>query len=100
MLYQGSVYLTTSEFYDSGAARLPSIYWAVIEPNNLATGQVTVRGSGVVASKDGMALAFPVVAALSSGDGMVIAFSYSKGGTVQGLGQAYAGEYHTHWVLH
>lgn len=89
VLYQGSVYLTTSEFY--GTARVPSIYWAVIEPGTLATGAITVQGSGVIASKDGIALGFPVIAATASGDGAVVAYSYSRSGEVSGLGPVYAG---------
>lgn len=94
-LHQGSVYLTTSEFFGSGSNRVPSVYWAVIEPGTLATGGITVQGSGVIASKDGLALAFPVIAALSHGEGAprgaVIAYSYSKAGEVAGIGKAYAG---------
>lgn len=91
MLYQGSVYLTTSEFYGSGASRVPSIYWAVVEPASLATGGINVQGSGVIASKDGIALAFPTIAALASGDGAVVAYSYSTSGSVAGVGRGYAG---------
>lgn len=89
MLYQGSVYITTSEFY--GAGRVPSIYWAIIEPNSMATGAITVHGAGVIASKDGLALGFPVIAALASGDGAVVAYSYSGSGEVAGIGPVYAG---------
>lgn len=91
MLYQGSVYLTTSEFFGSGSNRAPSVYWAVIEPGTLATGGIPVQGSGVIASKDGLALAFPVIAALSNGEGVVVAYSYSRSGEVAGIGRAYAG---------
>jgi hypothetical protein len=90
-LYQGSVYLTTSEFFGSGSNRVPSVYWAVIEPGTLATGGITVQGSGVIASQDGLALAFPVIAALNNGEGAVIAYSYSKSGEVASIGKAYAG---------
>lgn len=90
-LYQGSIFLTTSEFYGSGSNRVPSVYWAVIEPGTLATGGITVQGSGVIASKDGLALAFPVIAALNNGEGAVVAYSYSKSGEVAGIGAAYAG---------
>lgn len=92
MLYQGSVYLTSSEFYGSGANRVPSVYWAIIEPGTLATGAVTVQGSGVIASKDKLALAFPTIAALANGEGAVIAYSYSTSAKVAGLGAGYAGE--------
>lgn len=92
MLYQGSIYLTTSEFYGSGSNRAPSVYWAIVEPGNLATGAITVHGAGIIASKDGMVLGFPVIAALSSGDGAVIAYAYAKSGEVNGVGPAYPGE--------
>jgi len=92
MLHEGSIYLTTSEFYGKGTHRVPSIYWAIIEPGSLATGAVTVHGSGVIASKDGLMLGFPVIAALSSGDGAIIAYSYAKAGDVNGIGAAYPGE--------
>ena len=98
VLYQGSVYLTTSEFY--GTARVPSIYWAVIEPGTLATGAITVQGSGVIASKDGIALGFPVIAATASGDGAVVAYSYSRSGEVSGLGPVYAGVWCGRGVRH
>jgi hypothetical protein len=92
MLYQGNVYLTSSEFYGSGAKRVPSIYWAIIEPGSLATGAINVQGSGVIASKDGMALAFPAIAALEDAEGAVVAYSYSTSAVVAGVGAGYAGE--------
>lgn len=93
MLHEGSIYLTTSEFYGKGTHRVPSIYWAIVEPGSLATGAVTVHGSGLIASKDGLMLGFPVIAALSSGDGAIIAYSYARAGDVDGIGPAYPGEH-------
>ena len=92
MLYEGNVYLTTSEFYGAGNNRVPSIYYAIVDPGSLSTGAITVHGSGVIASKDGLMLGFPVIAALSSGDGAVIAYSYARSGDVKGVGPGYPGK--------
>jgi hypothetical protein len=95
VLFEGSVYLTTSEFFGGeGEGRLPSIYWAIVDPGSthaLATGAITVTASGVIASRDGLALGFPVIAAQADGQGAVVAYAYSGAGVFADGAPTFAG---------
>jgi hypothetical protein len=69
---------------------VPSIYWAAVKPNY---GLCAVKRLdwGVVASEEGLALAFPVIAARKDGS-VALAFAYSGAGTVSdGHHPAYPG---------
>jgi len=91
--HHGDVLVATSEWFGEGDARLPSIYWAVVDPSpNLC--KLTVERRGVVASEDGLALAYPSIAAHAQG-GVILAYSYAGNTTVTLDGvsyPAYAGE--------
>lgn len=80
--HNGQVYLTSSEYWGTGTVRMPSIYWAVVKP---APGlcSVTRLDWGVVASAEGLAAAYPVIAARTDGRAAV-AFAYSGAGTISG----------------
>lgn len=59
---------------------MPSIYWSVVKPN---TGLCAVKRQdwGVVASEDGLAVAYPVIAARKDGS-VTLAFAYSGAGQI------------------
>jgi hypothetical protein len=78
--HKGLLYFTASEYWGSGSVRVPSIYWAIVKPNH---GLCAVKRQdwGVVASDEGLALAFPVIAARKDGS-VALAFAYSGAGTV------------------
>lgn len=91
---KGLLYTTMSEYFGIESVRVPSIYWAIV---------ATYPGSGLckaarkkwgfIASQDGLALAYPIVAAREDGSAIVV-YSYS-GDTEElphSLGPAYPGE--------
>jgi hypothetical protein len=59
---------------------MPSIYWSIVKPN---TGLCAVKRLdwGVVASEEGLAVAYPVVAARKDGS-VTLAFAYSGAGQI------------------
>lgn len=69
---------------------MPSIYWAIIKStDNLC--ELARKDHGLIASQDGLALAYPVIAARQDG-GALVGFSYSgKGGVAGGRHPAYPG---------
>jgi hypothetical protein len=93
--HQGFLYVATGEYWGYDYVRMPSIYWAVIKSTeNLC--ELTRKDHGLIASQDGLALAYPVIAAREGG-GALVAFSYSgKGGIAGGKHPAFPGEPHTH----
>lgn len=95
MHHQNLVYLTTDEHYGVGLSgeRLPSIYWSVVEPELPGFCGIFNRDWGVIASSEGLATAYPVIAARKTAlSGAVLAYTYGGAGTIAG-GQfpAYAG---------
>jgi len=93
--HQGVVYLTTNEHYGVGRSgeRLPSIYWSIVEPELPAFCDMINRDWGIIASSEGLATAYPVIAARKTAlSGAVLAYSYGGAGTIAGgLFHAYAG---------
>lgn len=84
------LYVATGEYWGYDYVRMPSIYWAIIKStDNLC--DLTRKDHGLIASQDGLALAYPVIAARDNG-GALVAFSYSgKGGIAGGRYPAYPG---------
>lgn len=78
--HNGLLYLTTSEYWGSGAVRMPSIYYAVVQPDQ-GLCSVSRLEWGLVASQDGLATAYPVIAARKDGSA-TLAFAYSGAGTI------------------
>jgi hypothetical protein len=78
--HNGLLYLTTSEYWGSGAVRMPSIYYAVVQPDE-GLCSVSRLEWGIVASQDGLATAYPVIAARKDGSA-TLAFAYSGAGTI------------------
>lgn len=79
--HENVLYLTTSEYWGSGHIRMPSLYWSILKPGaGLCTAQRLCWG--VLASQDGLALAYPVIAAAKEEDEAVMAFAYSGAGTI------------------
>ena len=98
--HQGLVYVASTDFFGERNVRVPSIYYAVIEPGPRLC-QPNLRDWGVVASADGLALAFPVIAAMDNG-GVFLAFAYSGSHVVVVDGQtynAYPGKLSTYILL-
>jgi hypothetical protein len=93
--HNGRVYVATTEFFGMRNTRVPSIYYAIINPSS-GLCKAHIHKHGMVASKDGFALAFPVIAARD--DGAVLGYSYGSAGSIELNGvtnPAYAGkQYH------
>jgi hypothetical protein len=88
---KGLLYLVTGEFWGTNSTRLPSIFWAIIKPTQDIC-HLSREDQGMVASKDGLALAYPVIAGKKEG-GAVVAFSFSGSGSMaNGLRPAYPGK--------
>lgn len=91
--HKGLVYLATTNFFGAGYNRVPSIFWAIVDPS-IHLCKPSLLDWGVVASEQGLALAFPVMAARAE-CGAFIAYAYG-GNTTLTLGPnaypAYAGE--------
>ena len=91
----GTLYVTGSEYYNGVSPGAPAIYWAFIKPltSDLCTTTLQLTASGMVASANGLAFGFPVIAAKVTGKGAVLAYCYAGPGDLPGnLGPAYAGE--------
>lgn len=90
-VHQGMLYLATGEYWGYDTIRMPSIYWAILKVTDDLC-KLSRKDHGLVASQDGLALAYPVIAARKEG-GALLAFSYSGKGSIAG-GQypAYAGK--------
>jgi hypothetical protein len=70
---------------------MPSIFWAVINPTDDIC-HLSREDQGMVASEEGLSLAYPVIAATKRG-GAVLAYSYSGPHRMaNGLFTAYPGE--------
>lgn len=89
----GNLYTTMSEFFGKGDMRMPSIYWAIISTHPGSGLCKAARKSwGFIASDNGLALAYPVIAARKDGSAMVV-YSYSGMEDLpHSLGPAYPGE--------
>lgn len=88
--HNGKVYLTSSEYWGTGNVRMPSIYHAVVKPGP-GLCSVARLNWGVVGSAEGLAAAYPVIAARKDG-GTALAFAYSGSGTISnGRYPAYPG---------
>lgn len=87
----GLLYLATGEYWGDNSTRVPSIYWAVIKPTDDIC-HLSREDQGMVASDDGLALAYPVIVAAKEG-GAVLAYSYSGADKMaDGTLPAYPGE--------
>lgn len=95
MHHKGLLYTTFSEFFGSHDMRVPSIYWAIIATHpGSGLCKAARKKWGFIASQDGLALAYPVIAARDDGTAVVV---YSFAGNVEldhSLGFAHPGE---HW---
>lgn len=78
--HKGLLYFTTSEFWGSGAIRMPSVYYGIVQPG-AGLCAVSRLEWGVVASQDGLALAYPVIAARKE-TSATLAFAYSGAGSI------------------
>lgn len=84
------LYVATGEYWGYDYIRMPSIYWSIIKTAGSLC-ELTRTDHGIIASRDGLALAYPVIAAREDG-GALVAFSYSGKGFVAGGGYpAYPG---------
>lgn len=85
--------MATPEFFGVGGTSVPSIYWAIIDPSpDLCT--PSLLDWGMVASEQGLALAFPAMAAREE-CGALLAYVYGGNTTLLLDGNsypAYAGE--------
>jgi hypothetical protein len=80
--HKDHLYVATGEYWGYDYIRMPSVYWAVIKAtDNLC--ELTRKDHGLIASQDGLALAYPVIAAREDG-GALVAFSYSGKGAIAG----------------
>lgn len=90
--HHGRVYVATSEYFGVGNTRVPSIYWAVVDPSeNLC--KPSLEDWGLLASEQGLALAYPVIAPRDCG--AFLAYAYGGNTTIKldGVSRpAYAGE--------
>lgn len=90
--HKGLLYLVTGEYWGANETRVPSVYWAILKPTDDIC-QLTREDQGMVASQDGLALAYPVIAGRHDGSA-VLAYSYSGAGTLaSGMFQAFPGEH-------
>jgi hypothetical protein len=91
---KGSLYTTMSEYFGIESIRVPSIYWAIVATHpGSGLCKAARKKWGFIASQDGLALAYPVIAARADGSAIVV-YSYS-GETEElphSLGPAYPGE--------
>jgi len=91
--HHGHVYIATTEFFGDRDSRTPSIYWAVVDPSH-GLCKPALKNWGMVASADGLTLAYPVIAACERG--VFLAYAYSGSGNLNLKAQsypAYAGEF-------
>lgn len=86
------MYVTMSKFFGPSPG-LPSVYWAFVNPGGEDLCNLTVTRSGVIASADGLSLAYPTVAGREDG-GAVVSYSFSGNNTqlTNGQGPAFAGQ--------
>jgi hypothetical protein len=89
--HRGLIYLTALEFWGAGAARQPSIYYGVFAYSRHLC-RVVRQDWGVVASRDGLAVSFPVIGGRPGG-GALLAYSFSGASKAlpNSLGPAYPG---------
>jgi hypothetical protein len=85
--HRGLVYMTTPEYYGTGANRLLSIYWAIIDPSRHLC-KPSIHHWGLVASEQGLALTFPTIAARHD-CGAVLAYVYGGNMDVRLNGRSY-----------
>lgn len=86
--------MATPEYFGSGANRLLSIYWAIIDPSRHLC-KPSIHHWGMVASEQGLALSWPVIAARHD-CGAVLAYVYGGDMDLRLNGKpypAYAGEH-------
>lgn len=92
--HKGLLYTTMSEYFGVEEMRMPSIYWAIIATHpGSGLCKAARKKWGFIASQDGLALAYPVIAARQDGTALVV-YSYS-GETDElphSLGPAYPGK--------
>lgn len=87
------MYIATTEFYGDKDSRTPSIYWVVVDPSP-GLCKPALKDWGMVASADGLTLAYPVIAACERG--VFLAYAYSGSVNISLKAQsypAYAGEW-------
>lgn len=80
--HEDRLYVATGEYWGYNTIRMPSIYWSIIKAAGSLC-ELTRTDHGLIASQDGLALAYPVIAARADG-GALVAFSYSGKGTIAG----------------
>lgn len=92
MHHKGLLYTTMSEFFGVENVRMPSIYYGIIATHpGTALCKAARKKWGFIASQDGLALAYPVIAARKDGSAIVF-FSYSGAKQLpHSLGPAYPG---------
>jgi hypothetical protein len=89
--HRGTLFTTALEYWGVEELRLPSIYYGMFDVSKLLC-RVHRSDWGLIASRDGLALSYPVIGARADGNALV-AYSYS-GGSEQlpnNAGPAYAG---------
>lgn len=89
--YKDLLYIVSGEFWGVNETRVPAIYWAILKPTEDIC-YLTREDQGMVASAEGLSLAYPVIAGRPDG-GAVLAYSFS-GPTVMAGGRfpAFPGE--------
>jgi hypothetical protein len=90
------LYIATSEYFGKTNKRVPSIFYAIVDPSARLCDPHIDRW-GMVASEDKYALAFPAIAARR--EGVVLAFTLGSDDTITLDGEtspAYAGERNSH----
>jgi hypothetical protein len=94
--HKGCLYIATSEYFGKTNKRVPSIFYAIVDPSARLCDPHIDRW-GMVASEDKYALAFPAIAARR--EGVVLAFTLGSDDTITLDGEtspAYAGERNSH----
>jgi hypothetical protein len=80
------------EFFGKDELRMPSIYWAIISTHpGSGLCKAARKKWGFIASEDGLALAYPVIAAKKDGSALVVYAFSGAGDLPHGLGAANPG---------
>jgi hypothetical protein len=84
MQHRGTLYMTTTEYFGAGtrATRVPSVYWAIVEPELQGMCHLHRKDWGVIASSEGLATGYALIAGTRAG--AKLAYSYSGAGTISG----------------
>lgn len=85
--FRGLAFIATQDFFGAEKARLPSIFWAIVDPSPRLCSP-SLESWGLLASADGLALATPIITGRSE-CGAFLAFSYGGNTTIKLNGQPY-----------